>query len=67
MLSDDIRGLIVQARRNIRDPAFLAHIFDRLDTAAAELETMEESAIIDIPAPPDNVVPFARRRDLRDA
>lgn len=62
MLSDDVRGLVVQARRNIRDPIFLVHVLDRLDECAAQLETMERSALVAIPAPPDNVVSLDERR-----
>ena len=39
MLSEEIRGLVVQARRNVRNPNFLTHVFDRLDIAAAETPT----------------------------
>ena len=67
MLSEEIRSLVVQARRNVRNPNFLMHVFDRLDIAAAELETMEESAIVAMPPPPDNVVSLSERRDRRDA
>lgn len=62
MLSDDVRGLVVQARRNVRDPAFLVHVFDRLDECAAQLETMERSTLVAMPRPPDNVVSITERR-----
>lgn len=66
MLSDEIRGLVLQARRNIRDPVFLVHVFDRMDEAAAQLETMEGSAMVVLPDPPPNVVSLAERRGRRD-
>ena len=66
MLSEEIRGLVVQARRNVRDPAFLVHVFNLLDEAAAQLEAMEGSAIVVMPPAPDNVVSLARRREQRD-
>ena len=59
MLSDDLRGLVIQGRRHVRDPMFLVHLFDRLDEAAAQLETLERSAVVVLPSPPDNVVPFS--------
>ena len=62
MLSDELRGLVVQARRNIRDPAFLDHVFARLNEVAAELETIESSALIALPSPPRNVVSLDARR-----
>ena len=66
MLSDDIRGLVVQARRNVRDAAFLEHVFNRLDVCAAELETMEESEFLEWPCDAGNVVPIGNRRERRD-
>ena len=65
MLSDDLRGLVIQGRRQIRDPAFLVHLFDRLDEAATQLETLERSAAVVLPPPPDNVVPFSECRGRR--
>ena len=62
MLSDDLRGLVIQARRNLRDPAFLIHVLDRLDEAAAQMETMERSWIIQRPPLPPNVVSLDERR-----
>ena len=56
MVSDDLRGLVIQARRNIRDPAFLVDVFDRMDETAARIEAIERSAIVRMPAPPPNVV-----------
>ena len=61
MLSDDLRGLVNQGRRQIRDPVSLVHLFDRLDEAASQLETLERSAVVVLPPPPDNVVPFSGR------
>lgn len=66
MLSDDIRGLVAQGRRNVRDPAFLVHVFDRLSEAAAQLETWEESAFVELPPAPANVVSLAERRERRN-
>ena len=65
MLSDDVRGLATQGRRQIHDPAFLVHLFDRLDEAAAQLETLERSATVVLPPPPDNVVSFSECRGRR--
>ena len=65
MLSDDLRGLVIQGRRRVRDPVFLVHLFDRLDEAAAQLETLERSAVVELPSPPDNVVPFSECRGRR--
>ena len=65
MLSDDLRGLVIQGRRRIRDPVFLVHLFDRLDEAAVQLDTLERSAVVALPSPPDNVVPFAECRGRR--
>ena len=65
MLSDDLRGLVTQGRRQIRDPAFLVHLFDRLDEATAQLETLERSAAVVLPPPPDNVVSFYECRGRR--
>lgn len=65
MLSDDLRGLVIQGRRHVRDPVFLVHLFDRLDEAAAQLETLERSAVVVLPSPPDNVVPFSECRGRR--
>ena len=65
MLSDDLRGLVIQGRRRVRDPMFLVHLFDRLDEAAAQLETLERSAVVVLPPPPDNVVPFSKCRRRR--
>ena len=65
MLSDDLRGLVIQGRRQIRDPVFLAHLFDRLDEAAIQLETLERSAAVVLPPPPDNVVSFSECRGRR--
>ena len=64
MLSDDLRGLVIQGRRHVREPVFLVHLFDRLDEAAAQLEALERSAVVVLPSPPDNVIPFSdcRRR-----
>ena len=67
MLSGELRGLVLQGRRNIRDPAFLVHVFDRMEDVAAQLETMEESAIVALPPPPDNVVSLVCRRGRRNA
>ena len=65
MLSDDLRGLVIQGRRHVRDPEFLVHLFDRLDEAAAQLEMLERSAVVALPSPPDNVVPFSECRGRR--
>lgn len=65
MLSDALRGLVMQGRRQIRDPAVLVHLFNRLDEAAAELETLERSAAVVLPPPPDNVVSFSECRRRR--
>ena len=67
MLSDDIRSLVAQGRRNLHDAEFLRHVFTRLEVAAAELETMEESAMVVLPDPPGNVVSLAKHRERRDA
>lgn len=65
MLSDDLRGLVIQGRRNIRDPVFLVHVFERLDKTAAELQSLERSAVVALPNPPDNVVSFSECRGRR--
>ena len=65
MLSDDLRGLVIQGRRHIRDPVHLVHVFDRLDETAAQLETLERSAVVALPSPPDNVVSFSKCRARR--
>lgn len=65
MLSDDLRGLVIQGRRYIRDPVLLVHVLDRLDEAAAQLETLERSAVVVVPSPPDNVVSFSECRRRR--
>ena len=65
MLSDDLRCLVIQGRRQIRDPACLVHLFDRLDEAAAQLETLERSTAVVLPPPPDNVVSFSECRGRR--
>ena len=65
MLSDDFRGLVIQGRRHVRDPLFLVHLFDRLDEAAGQLETLERSAVVALPSPPDNVIPFSACRRRR--
>ena len=65
MLSDDLRGLVIQGRRHIRDPALLVHVFDRLDETAAQIERLERSAVVVLPSPPDNVVSFSGCRGRR--
>ena len=65
MLSDDLRGLVIQGRRHVREPVFLVHLFDRLDEAAAQLERLERSAVVVLPSPPDNVIPFSECRRRR--
>lgn len=65
MLSDDLRGLVIQGRRRVRDPVFLVHLFERLDEAATQLETLERSASVVLPRPPDNVIPFSECRARR--
>ena len=66
MPNDDLRGLVLQGRGNILDPAFLAHVFDRPDEIASRLETMKGPAGVDLPTPPDNVVSFCERRGRRN-
>lgn len=66
MLSDDIRALVAQGRRNLDNPKFLEHVFKRLDSAASELESIEESAIVELPPPPANVAWFRGRRGRRN-
>lgn len=67
MLSDDLRGLVLQGRQHIGDPVFLGDVFDRLDEAATQLETIEGSAVVVLPPPPDNVVSFSEYRARRDS
>ena len=65
MQSDNLRDLVLQARRNICDPAFLTQAFDRMDHVAADLESIEQSALVLSPALrelPDNVVRLSDHR-----